>query len=197
MSLNKNVISLSSDLTMAPISSPNTGANSENEDFYEQVYDELRQLAHAKMSKEYVYSTLQGTALVNEAWLRMGGEDQPRWQNRSHFFAAAAEAMRRILVDRARKRNRKKHGGELQRVSEDNLNEVQEQIEGDDQLLKINEALDKLESIDAQKAELVKLRYFFGMSFEETASTMDISVSTAKRMWTYSKSWLHREILSA
>lgn len=195
MSLNDKYISVGSKSTMPlPPSTFDNGSSPGPNDFYEQVYDELRQLAHAKMSKEYVYSTLQGTALVNEAWLRMGADIQPHWQNRSHFFAAAAEAMRRILVDRARKRNRKKHGGELQRVAEDQLNDIKNEIDLDDQLLRINEALDKLETIDAQKAELVKLRYFFGMSFEEAADTLEISVSTAKRMWTYSRSWLHREI---
>jgi len=169
----------------------------EAEDFYSRVYEELRQLAHAKMSKEYVYSTLQGTALVHEAWLRLGAEDQPRWQNRSHFFAAAAEAMRRILVDRARKRNRKRHGGEMQRAEEEDMYEVREEFKVDDELLRINEALEKFEEFDAQKAELVKLRYFFGLSFEETAKTMNISLSTAKRWWTYSRSWLHREISSS
>ena len=138
----------------------------EADDFYSRVYEELRQLAHAKMSKEYVYSTLQGTALVHEAWLRLGAEDQPRWQNRSHFFAAAAEAMRRILVDRARKRNRKRHGGELQRTGDEEMYEVREELKVNDELLRINEALEKFEDFDAQKAELVKLRYFFGLSFE-------------------------------
>ena len=167
------------------------------EDFYEQVYDELRQLAHAKMSKEYVYSTLQGTALVHEAWLRLGADDQPKWQNRAHFFAAAAEAMRRILVDRARKRNRKKHGGELMRTTEERIYDVKQELEIDDELLQVHEALLKLEAMDSDKAQLVKLRYFFGMSFEETAETMNISLSTAKRWWTYSRSWLFREISSS
>ena len=178
---------------------PSKSSESElsSNEFYELVYDELRQLAHAKMSKEYVYSTLQGTALVHEAWIRLGAEDQPHWQNRAHFFAAAAEAMRRILVDRARKRRRIKHGGELKRVGEEDLTEVQEEITLDEQLLDINDALDRFEKVDAQKAELVKLRYFFGMSFEETADTMDISVSTAKRWWIYSRSWLHREITAS
>lgn len=168
----------------------------DDEDFYQQVYNELRQLAHAKMSKEYVYSTLQGTALVHEAWLKMGGEAQPRWQNRAHFFSAAAEAMRRILVDRARKRKSKKHGGDLQRAEMEALDKVKEEVAIDDQLLQVNEALEKLQEADPQKAELVKLRYFFGMSFEKAAETMGISVSTAKRWWIFARSWLHREISS-
>ena len=109
-------------------------------------------------------------------------------------MSTCQEAMRRILIDRARKRKRVRHGGELQRVDVDNLYTVRETLDLDDQLLQINEALEKLEAFDSQKAELVKLRYFFGMSFEETARTMGISESTAKRWWTYSKSWLHREI---
>ena len=192
MSLKDRFISLSSWTKMPPSTRKDEDLGSN--EFYELVYDELRQLAHAKMSKEYVYSTLQGTALVHEAWIRLGAEDQPHWQNRAHFFAAAAEAMRRILVDRARKRHRLKHGGELKRVGDEDLEEVQENIAIDEQLLDISDALDKLEEVDSQKAELVKLRYFFGMSFEETADTMNISVSTAKRWWIYSRSWLHREI---
>ena len=194
MSLKDRFISLSSWTKMPPSPSSDSGLSSN--EFYELVYDELRQLAHAKMSKEYVYSTLQGTALVHEAWIRLGAEDQPHWQNRAHFFAAAAEAMRRILVDRARKRHRIKHGGDMKRVGEEELGEVKEELPLDEQLLDINTALDRLEEVDPQKAELVKLRYFFGMSFEETADTMNISVSTAKRWWIYSRSWLHREISS-
>ena len=163
-------------------------------DFYEQVYEELRQLAHAKMSKEFVYSTIQGTALVHEAWLRLGGDDQPQWQDRSHFFAAAAEAMRRILIDRARKRHRKRHGGELQRVALDNMDDLHERADADEQLLAINEALEKLAGHDSRKAELVKLRFFFGLSMEETAKALDITPRTAHRWWTFSKSWLFHEI---
>jgi RNA polymerase sigma factor (TIGR02999 family) len=182
---------------MTPSSSTIDPGNSDDSaHFYELVYDELRQLAHAKMSKEYVYSTLQGTALVHEAWLRLGGENQPHWQNRNHFFAAAAEAMRRILVDRARKRRRLKHGGDMHRIEESDLDEVRDKLNIDDELLKVDEALKKLEVIEPQKAELVKLRYFFGMSFEEAADTMNISLSTAKRWWVYARSWLHREIQS-
>ena len=179
---------------MTPPSSDADGAAFASSDLYELVYEELRQLAHAKMSREYVYSTLQGTALVHEAWLRLGGESQPRWQNRNHFFGAAAEAMRRILVDRARKRHRLKHGGELQRISNQTFQHIPQEIQVDNQLLAINEALDKLESIDPPKAELVKLRYFFGMTFDEIAEAMNISDTTAKRWWAFARSWLHREI---
>ena len=181
---------------MPPTSSSPEPSNTSDDDFLEQVYDELRKLAHSKMSKEFQYSTLQGTALVHEAWLRLGADEQPHWQNKAHFFGAAAEAMRRILVDRARKRNRKKHGGGQHRMDDLDLNNVQEQLNMDDQFLVLNEALEKLEAIDEQKAQLVKLRYFFGMSFQEAAKTMDISIITAKRWWAYSRSWLQRNISS-
>ena len=163
-------------------------------EFFERVYDELRQLAHAKMSKEHVYSTIQGTALVHEAWLKLGGDEQTQWRDRSHFFAAAAEAMRRILIDRARKRRRKRHGGELNRVALENIDDLNEQTDADEQLLLINEALEKLAIQDPRKAELVKLRFFFGLSMEETARSLDITPRTALRWWTFSRSWLYDEI---
>lgn len=163
-------------------------------DFYELVYEELRQLAQAKMSREYVYSTLQSTALVHEAWLKLGGSEQPQWNDRAHFFAAAAEAMRRILIDRARKRKRKRHGGELNRVALENLDALDNLADADEQLIQISEALEKLAINNPRKAELVKLRFFFGLSFDETARTMNISISTAQRWWIYSRTWLYNEI---
>ena len=174
----------------------NENLDSNQEDLYALVYEELHRLASAKMSKEYVYSTLQSTALVNEAWLKLGGDNQPHWQNRGHFFASAAEAMRQILVDRARKRSRKRHGAEFQRVAIENLDDLRDPVEADNQLLMINEALKKLAIREPRKAELVKLRFFFGLSLEETASTLGVSVSTAQRWWTYSRSWLYTEIHS-
>ncbi|MDA1069111.1 MAG: ECF-type sigma factor [Verrucomicrobia bacterium] len=163
-------------------------------DFYELVYEELRQLAHAKMSKEYVYSTIQSTALVHEAWLKLGGDEQPQWSDRSHFFAAAAEAMRRILIDRARKRRRKRHGGDLNRVALENLDALHDRADADDQLIRINEALEKLALKDERKAELVKQRFFFGLSLEEAAQSLGVSPTTAQRWWTYARSWLYNEI---
>lgn len=177
-------------------SSPANDSSSDDAHFLEEVYEELRKLAHSKMSKEFQYSTLQGTALVHEAWLRLGADEQPHWQNKAHFFGAAAEAMRRILVDRARKRNSKKHGGGKQRLNDLDINKVSEELNMDDQFLELNDALEKLEAVDEQKAQLVKLRYFFGMSFEEAAKTMGISLITAKRWWAYSRSWLQRKISS-
>ena len=157
------------------------GVSSAGGELSELVYQELRQLAHAKMSREYVYSTLQGTALVHEAWLRLGGDEHPQWHDRAHFFAAAAEAMRRILIDRARKRKRERHGGELQRVALENLDALKDRADADDQLLMINEALEKLEALDPRKAQLVKFRFFFGLSVEEAAKSLDITPRTALR----------------
>jgi RNA polymerase sigma factor (TIGR02999 family) len=195
--LNLNLAKVSSGSTMPPTpNAPDENVNLGDDDFLGEVYEELRKLAHSKMSQEFKYSTLQGTALVHEAWLRLGADEQPHWQNKDHFFGAAAEAMRRILVDRARKRSRKKHGGDQQRLIDLDLNNVQDELSMDQQFLVLNEALEKLEVLDAQKAQLVKLRYFFGMSFEEVAKTMDISIITAKRWWAYSRSWLQRSISS-
>ena len=175
----------------------NASLNPSDDEFFALVYDELRNLAHAKMSKEYVYSTLQGTALVHEAWMKLGGEKQPQWQNRAHFFSAAAEAMRRILIDRARKRKSKRHGGEFNRVAEEKLEVLADTINSDDELLAINEALEKFAESNPEKAELVKLRYFSGLSFAEVAQALNISTATANRWWAYARSWLYHEISSS
>ena len=180
---------------MSPMDS--SSPNASDDEFFALVYDELRNLAHAKMSKEYVYSTLQGTALVHEAWMKLGGEKQPHWQNRAHFFSAAAEAMRRILIDRARKRKSKRHGGEMNRVAEEKLDVLSDTIDTDDELLAINEALEKFAEDNPEKAELVKLRYFSGLSFAEVAQAMNISTATANRWWAYARSWLYHEISSS
>ena len=158
------------------------------------VYHELRKLAAAKMSRESEAMTLQPTALVHEAWLRLGGDQQPTWQNRAHFFGAAAEAMRRILIDRARKRHARRHGGGQQRVAPEALEAVPDGRRDDDQLLAINEALERFSAEEPQKAELVKLRYFVGLTLEEAARTMGIPEGTAKRWWMYSRARLYREL---
>jgi RNA polymerase sigma factor (TIGR02999 family) len=156
------------------------------------VYDELRRIAAHKMKAEPAGHTLQPTALVHEAWLRLGGDDQPTWENRAHFFTAAAEAMRRILIDRARRRKASRHGGELLKVD---LEDVEIPAPGDDEeLLAMNDALERLAAADPAKAELVKLRYFVGLSFEETAETLGIAVPTAKRWWAYARAWLLTEM---
>lgn len=156
------------------------------------VYDELRKLAAQKMSRETPGQTLQATALVHEAWLRLGGDHQPEWRNRAHFFSAAAEAMRRILIDNARRKKALRHGGQMERVSLGFL-DLATGME-DDQLLALHEALDRLEAHDAIKAQLVKLRFFTGLTLEESARVLDLSEPTAKRYWAYARAWLFREI---
>jgi RNA polymerase sigma factor (TIGR02999 family) len=156
------------------------------------VYDELRRLAAHKMAHEMPGQTLQPTALVHEAWLRLVGNDSPPFQNRAHFFAAAAEAMRRILIDQARRKRAIRHGGDQQRVDVQDVEIVTPS--DDDQLLALNEALDKLAVEHKAEAELVKLRYFVGMTNEEAAEALNISPRTAKYYWTHARAWLFREI---
>ena len=156
------------------------------------VYDELRKLAAAKMAKEQPGQTLQATALVHEAWIRLAGGQQQRWDSRRHFFSAAAEAMRRILVEKARRRQRIRHGGGLERVNVDDIEVALPSRE--DQLIAMDEALVKLELDDPQKAEVVKLRYFVGMTSVETAETLGLSVATVERYWSFAKAWLFKEI---
>jgi RNA polymerase sigma factor (TIGR02999 family) len=156
------------------------------------VYEELRKLAAIRMANEPAGQTLQATALVHEAWLRLVGPEAQVWSNRYHFFAAAAEAMRRILIDNARRKQRPKHGHGWQRVDLDQVN-VAIQTD-DDTLLLVDEALTRLEQEDPQKAELVKLRYFAGMTIPEAGKALGLSESTAKRLWTYARAFLLREI---
>jgi RNA polymerase sigma factor (TIGR02999 family) len=158
------------------------------------VYDELRKLAAARMAHEASGHTLQPTALVHEAWLRLGGDRQADWQNRAHFFSAAAEAMRRILIDRARSRHARRHGGGQARVNIDDIELAAAETANDDQFLAIHEALEKFAARDAQKAELVKLRYFLGLTNDQAAQALGISEPMAKRWWTYSRAWLLQEI---
>jgi RNA polymerase sigma factor (TIGR02999 family) len=157
------------------------------------VYDELRRLAASKMANEAPGHTLQPTALVHEAWLRLGGSEAPGFQNRAHFFGAAAEAMRRILIERARRRIAAKRGGGAALVDVDEV-EIPFPIADDDQLLAMNEALEKFAALDPRKAELVKLRYFVGMSFDEAAPALGIAVPTAKQWWAYARAWLTVEL---
>ena len=158
-----------------------------------QVYAELRQLARAKMAREQPGHTLQPTALVHEAWLRLGDQ---RFENRAHFFGAAAEAMRRILIERARRKLAARHGAGVEHVDVDDI-EIAAPTEKDDELLAVHEALDALAAHDPRKAELVKLRYFAGLSIEESADVLGISTPTAIRDWRYARAWLFREIQSA
>ena len=165
------------------------------ENLLAQVYHELRALAARKMSREACGHTLQPTALVHEAWLKLSA-GSPSWENRAHFFGAAAEAMRRILVDRARQRHaQRRGGGDQQRIA---LEDADIAAPGtDDELLAIHEALDALAAHDARKAELVKLRYFTGFTIEQAAELLGISVPTAKRDWRYARAWLYREMTGA
>ena len=158
------------------------------------VYQELRRLAASKLAQERPRQTLQATALVHEAWLRVQGDAGQRWESRRHFFAAAAEAMRRILIDNARRKQAVRHGGGLHRTE---FEPEDLPIAGgapDEELLAVHEALDALAGHDPRKAEMVKLRYFGGLTLEEAAAVLDISERTAKRDWTYARAWLHREI---
>ena len=156
------------------------------------VYGELRKLAAAKMANESPNQTLQPTALVHEAWLRLTGNENVKWEGRAHFFGAAAEAMRRILIDNARRKRALRRGGDQQR-----LDIEQVEIAGpakEDELLAMNEALETFSKLDRQKAELVKLRYFVGLTIEESAKILGISPPTAKRWWTYARAWLFQQI---
>ena len=157
------------------------------------VYEELRRLATQRMAREAAGQTLQPTALVHEAWLRLAGNEAARFENRAHFFGAAAEAMRRILIERARRRLTAKRGNGQTPLDLDEL-EIPSPTTDDDQLLAINEALEKFAALDPRKAELVKLRYFVGMNFEETAAALGIAVPTAKQWWAYARAWLTVEM---
>jgi RNA polymerase sigma factor (TIGR02999 family) len=154
------------------------------------VYGELRSIAGAKLAGERPGYTLQATALVHEAWLRLG---EQTFENRAHFFSAAAEAMRRILVDRARRKLAPKHGAGAEHCDFAEV-EIATPLANDDELLAVNEALEEFARHDARKAELVKLRYYVGLSFEEAAEVLGVSVITAKRDWAYARAWLHHAI---
>jgi len=159
------------------------------------VYDELRKLASARLAEEKPGQTLQATALVHEAYLRLVGGSQPQdWSGRGHFFAAAAEAMRRILVEAARRKKTLKRGGERARVE---LDEVAASEGRFDELLAVSDALTDLEREDPRKAALVKLRYFTGLTLEEAARALGMSRATADRHWGYAKAWLYRRIAGA
>jgi RNA polymerase sigma factor (TIGR02999 family) len=156
------------------------------------MYDELCRLAVFRMLNEAPGHTLQPTSLVHEAWLRLGGGEGHRWESRAHFFGAAAEAMRRILIESARRKRAARHGGGQKPLDIDEV-EIAGPVK-DDELLEVHEALDKFAAQDQRKSELVKLRYFVGMTIEEAAEVMDISAPTAKRWWAYSRAWLRSEI---
>ncbi len=158
------------------------------------VYDELRQLAAQRLRHEPPGMTLQATALVHEAYLRLVGTEatSPQWENRGHFFAAAAEAMRRILVERARRQRRLKHGGEFERHDVDDLPIAAPEVRED--LIALDAALTKFQEVDRLAADLVQLRYFAGLTIAEAAQALGLAPRTADRTWAYARAWLHREI---
>ena len=156
------------------------------------VYEELRKLAAHKMAREAPGQTLQPTALVHEAWLRLTGDENRTWDNRGHFFAAAAEAMRRILIDRARAKNRLRRGAGAERVSLDQVTVASD--DPPDTVLAINEALERLTARDPFKAEVVKMRYFIGLSQDEIARALGVSEPTIRRHWAIARAWLYAEM---
>jgi RNA polymerase sigma factor (TIGR02999 family) len=193
---------LSQELTLA-LDAVNRGDANSADRLLQLVYDQLRTLARSRMSREKGQAggspTLDATALVHEAYLRLLGNGsttspKQKWDGRGHFFGAAALAMRRILVERARHRNRIKHGGGRERVEfEDQAITAPAEVEGTD-LIALDDALTKLEKQDERKAKVVSLRYFAGLSVEETAAALDVSPSTVKNEWAFARAWLHREL---
>ena len=163
-----------------------------SEELLAAVYDELRRIAQSKMSAERQGHTLQATALVHEAWLRLGGDAQKQWENRRHFFGAAAEAMRRILVDHARKKQAEKRG-----AGAGNLELVESEIQVEStpsELLAVHEALEQLEIEDPQAAELVKMRYFIGLTMQQAADALGLKKRTAEGIWEFGRAWLKRRL---
>lgn len=180
--------------TTAPAPSVVTAsAPSSASDLLARIYSDLRRVAAAKMARERPGQTLQPTAIVHEVWIRLGADRQPVWQNEAHFFAAAAETMRRILIDRARQRRAVRHGGEWQRADAECLDRLPGR-DRDDELLFVHEALDKFALTEPRKAALVQLRYFGGLTLEEAAAALDVPFGSAKRWWIYARAWLHREL---
>jgi RNA polymerase sigma factor (TIGR02999 family) len=177
----------------APDNAAPDGAPGTSREMLPEVYDELRKLARARIARERHELTLQPTALVHEAYMRVTGDDQDqRWDRRGHFFAAAALAMRRILVERARHYQRLRHGAGAQKVMlEDGMLQADPQLVD---LVAVNEALTRLEQTDRRKAEIVTLRYFAGLSIEETAAALDLSPATVKNEWKFARVWLYRAL---
>ena len=157
------------------------------------IYDELRRIAHRYVQRERNGHTLQTTALVNEAYLRLAEQQKPGWQNRSHFFAVTAQMMRHILIDHARRRRFVKHGGDTQQVSLDEASLMS--VERAAELVALNEALDELKRFDQRKSRVVELRYFGGLTLEETADILGVSLMTVRRDWRAAKAWLFRRLM--
>ena len=170
----------------------NAGDSKVAEELLPLVYDELRRLAPSKMAREVPGQTLQPTTLVHEAWLRLSQNSRAQWQNREQFYAVAAETMRRILVDRARRRRAHKHGGDLERVDLDGA-EIDLPVD-DDLVLQVQDALERLAAEDPVKAQVVKLRFFVGLENAEVASLLGVSEKTVQRHWAFAKAWLTRSM---
>lgn len=156
------------------------------------VYNELRRIAHRYMQQERVEHTLQTTALVHEAYVRLAGAQKIEWQNRAHFFGVVAQIMRRVLIDHARRLQYVKHGGDMERISLENVTEMPRERAAE--LLALDEALNELARLDSRKARVVELRYFGGLSIEETADALDVSAMTVRRDWRAAKAWLYRAL---
>jgi RNA polymerase sigma factor (TIGR02999 family) len=164
------------------------------------VYDEIRRIAHRYVQREHEGHTLQTTALINEAYLRLAGSQNVAWQNRAHFFAVTAQVMRHILIDHARRRHYVKHGGEAQRVAFDEALAAEDATRMSQpraaELLALDEALDELAKLDPRKSRVVELRYFGGLSLEETAEILEVSPMTVRREWRAAKAWLYKRVMS-
>ncbi|MEP6819351.1 MAG: sigma-70 family RNA polymerase sigma factor [bacterium] len=162
------------------------------------VYDEIRRIAHRYVQREREGQTLQTTALVNEAYIRLAGSANIAWQNRAHFYAVTAQVMRRILIDHARRRHYLKHGGEAQRVAFDEAAKEAALMSQPRaaELLALDEALDELAKLDPRKSQVVELRYFGGLNIEETARVLDVSAMTVRRDWRAAKAWLYKKVMS-
>ncbi len=158
------------------------------------IYDELHRQAARAMRRENDEHTLQATALVHEAWLRLADQDRAGWKNRAHFFGIAAQMMRRVLVDHARARLAEKRGGALQQVTLSDIHGDAAEANGDVDVIALHEALERLATLDPDQARLVELRYFGGLNIEETAAALDISPATVKREWAVARAWLRREL---
>ena len=174
------------------LSSIEGGDAKASEELLPLVYEELRRLAASQMALQPPGHTLQATALVHEAYLRLVGGETSKWEGRRHFFAAAAEAMRHILVDRARRKQRAKHGGDFERLDIDSV-ELAADLD-DEKILMVNEALDQLTAEDKLKAEIVKLRYFAGLTHKEIAGVLNLSEKTIRRHWSFARVWLFQRI---
>jgi RNA polymerase sigma factor (TIGR02999 family) len=182
-----------SDITQI-LQSAGRGNGRASEELLPLVYDELRRLAGLRMAQEAAGQTLQPTALVHEAWLRLVGAGERTWENRAHFFGAAAEAMRRIMIEHARRKSRLKRGGDQIRLNVDDLDLAE--VTPDDKVLLIDEALEKLQTEDPEKARIVVLKFFGGLTNEEVAQNLGVAERTVERQWAYAKAWLFRSIRS-